>query len=127
MQAIVLILGARGRFGLAAARAFADAGWRVLGQMRPGAQAGAEDRIAVFEAIGSKRKALAVFEGGSHSMFTDRPGTGGTELNPRVKVATKELSLAFLQNNFGQGRPSAMAQCVERHRQIIAKVDGVFA
>ncbi len=93
----------------------------------PGYWSGAEDRIAVFEAIGSKHKALAVFEGGSHSMFTDRPGTGGTELNPRVKVATKELSLAFLQNNFGQGRPSAMAQCVERHRQIIAKVDGVFA
>ena len=37
MQATVLILGARGRFGMAAARAFADAGWRVLGQTRPGA------------------------------------------------------------------------------------------
>lgn len=35
MQATVLILGARGRFGLACARAFADAGWRVLGQTRP--------------------------------------------------------------------------------------------
>lgn len=34
----VLILGARGRFGLCAARAFAQAGWRVLGQTRPGAQ-----------------------------------------------------------------------------------------
>lgn len=33
----VLILGARGRFGLAAARAFAQAGWQVLGQVRPGA------------------------------------------------------------------------------------------
>lgn len=33
----VLILGARGRFGLAAARAFAQAGWRVLAQLRPGA------------------------------------------------------------------------------------------
>ena len=33
----VLILGARGRFGLSAARAFANAGWRVLGQTRPGA------------------------------------------------------------------------------------------
>ena len=31
----VLILGARGRFGLTAARAFAEAGWRVLGQTRP--------------------------------------------------------------------------------------------
>lgn len=34
----VLILGARGRFGLCAARAFAQAGWRVLGQTRPQAQ-----------------------------------------------------------------------------------------
>lgn len=34
----VLILGARGRFGLTAARAFAEAGWRVLGQTRAGAE-----------------------------------------------------------------------------------------
>lgn len=34
---IVLILGARGRFGLAAARAFAQAGWQVHAQLRPGA------------------------------------------------------------------------------------------
>ncbi len=93
----------------------------------PGYWSGAEDRIAVFDAIGSKHKALAVFEGGSHSMFTDRAGTGGTELNPRVKVATKELSLAFLQASFGQGSPRALAQCAERHREIIAKYDGVLA
>jgi nucleoside-diphosphate-sugar epimerase len=37
MKSTVLILGARGRLGLAAARAFRDAGWRVLGQVRPGA------------------------------------------------------------------------------------------
>ena len=35
----VLILGARGRLGLAAARAFAQAGWRVRAQIRPGATA----------------------------------------------------------------------------------------
>lgn len=33
----VLILGGRGRLGLAAARAFAQAGWKVLAQVRPGA------------------------------------------------------------------------------------------
>lgn len=33
----VLILGARGRLGLAAARAFAQTGWRVHAQVRPGA------------------------------------------------------------------------------------------
>jgi nucleoside-diphosphate-sugar epimerase len=37
MTDTVLILGARGRFGLAAARAFAAAGWKVLGQTRCGA------------------------------------------------------------------------------------------
>jgi pimeloyl-ACP methyl ester carboxylesterase len=92
----------------------------------PGYYSGAEDRIAVFDAIGSKRKALAVFEGGSHSMFTDRPGTGGAELNPRVKLATKELSLAFLQTSFGHSSPLALPQWVERHREIIAKHDGAF-
>ena len=38
MQSTVIILGSRGRFGLACARAFADAGWRVLAQTRPGCQ-----------------------------------------------------------------------------------------
>lgn len=45
MKSTVLILGARGRFGLAAARAFADAGWRVIGQTRPGAEVPADPRI----------------------------------------------------------------------------------
>lgn len=92
----------------------------------PGYYSGASDRIAVFEAIGSQRKALAVFEGGSHSMFTDRPGTGGAELNPRVKLATKELSLAFLQASFGTGSPLALSQWALRYREIIAKHDGAF-
>ena len=43
----VLILGARGRFGLAAARAFAQAGWQVLAQVRPGAQRPGHSRRAV--------------------------------------------------------------------------------
>jgi len=42
MQSTVLILGARGRFGLAAACAFAEAGWHVLAHMRPGATVPAE-------------------------------------------------------------------------------------
>jgi predicted dienelactone hydrolase len=85
----------------------------------PGYWSGAEDRIAVFDAVGSRRKALAVFDGGSHSMFTDRAGTGGTELNPRVKQATQELSLAFLQS----GTP--LAPWLERHRAILARHEGL--
>lgn len=42
----VLILGARGRLGMAAARAFAQAGWQVLAQVRPGAQAATLPAIA---------------------------------------------------------------------------------
>ncbi|KRB26522.1 NAD-dependent epimerase/dehydratase family protein [Acidovorax sp. Root70] len=42
----VLILGARGRLGLAAARAFAHAGWQVLAQVRPSAQGAALPAIA---------------------------------------------------------------------------------
>lgn len=37
-QPTVLVLGARGRFGRAAARAFAQAGWQVHAQVRPGGQ-----------------------------------------------------------------------------------------
>jgi predicted dienelactone hydrolase len=66
----------------------------------PGYYSAASDRIAVFEAIGGPRKLLAVFEGGSHSIFTDRSGTGGAALNAQVKRATSELSLAFLKSVF---------------------------
>ena len=37
MHQTVLILGARGRFGFAATKAFADAGWQVVAQIRPNA------------------------------------------------------------------------------------------
>src|SRR5262249_22418434 len=58
------------------------------------------DRVAVFDAAGSRIKTLAVFEGGSHGIFTDRAGTGGVLLNPRIKSATQDLALAFLRSVF---------------------------
>ena len=91
----------------------------------PGYYSGADDRLAIFEATGSARKALAVFEGGSHSMFTDRAGTGGSELNPQVKAATKDLSLAFLRNVFGHGDAAALTLWAERNRAILAKFVGL--
>jgi hypothetical protein len=55
-------------------------------------------------------------------MFTDRPGTGGMELNPRVKQATKELSLAYLRSVFGQALgDDAMVQWAARHKPILAR------
>jgi len=65
----------------------------------PGYVSGLQDRIDIFKAMGSERaasKVLAVFKDGSHSIFTDRMGTGGLNLNPRVKIATRQLALAFL-------------------------------
>lgn len=66
----------------------------------PGYRSGAADRLDVFRAVPDARKLLAVFEGGSHSVFTDRAFTGGVALNPRLKRATAELAVAFLGSSF---------------------------
>jgi dienelactone hydrolase len=63
----------------------------------PGYYSPASDRLAVFEATGGVSKMLAVFEGGSHNIFSDRQGSGGQVLNQQVKSATQALSLAFLK------------------------------
>jgi predicted dienelactone hydrolase len=87
----------------------------------PGYFSGYPDRLDIFKAIGSKRKALVVFEGGSHSMFTDRSLTGGAVLNQQVKEATQELSLDFIAqvlNNQESGIPTWAI----RHEAILSKV-----
>ncbi len=43
----------------------------------PGRFSPVQDRVDIFSAIPTSRKALAVFQGGSHSIFTDRAFTGG--------------------------------------------------
>jgi dienelactone hydrolase len=92
----------------------------------PGYYSGAADRVAVFDAIGSARKWLAVFEGGSHSIFTDRAGTGGPTLNPQVKQATRELALAFVMTVFG-GDGRALRDWPQRHQGIVARFVGQTA
>jgi dienelactone hydrolase len=89
----------------------------------PGYYSGVEDREAVFEAIGSSRKALAVFEGGSHSMFTDRSATGGPQLNAQVKAATRELTTAFLRS-VHDGDDRELKAWPARHASIVAKFVG---
>ena len=86
----------------------------------PGYFSAAEDRVKVFEATGSTRKWLAVYEGGSHSMFTDRQGTGGATLNPRVKLATQGLVLAFLREVF-DGDQAALAAWPQQHADLLAR------
>lgn len=88
----------------------------------PGYRSGAEDRVKLFEAIGGQHKALAMFEGGSHSIFTDRSVTGGLLLNPKVKTATSELELAFIRRLFGGNTDKiAMQHWGERWKGILSK------
>lgn len=86
----------------------------------PGYYSPASDRVAVFEAVGGPMKALAVFEGGSHGIFTNRGGTGGDELNPKVKAATSELALAFLQRVF-YGRDESLARWPQTWGALLAR------
>jgi predicted dienelactone hydrolase len=86
----------------------------------PGYYSGAEDRIALFEAMGSPLKALAVFQGGTHSIFTDRAGTGGFDLNARVKAATQELTLAFLRGVL-DGEEQALRDWPQRHAALLER------
>ena len=86
----------------------------------PGYYSGAADRLAVFDATGGARKTLAVFSGGSHSVFTDRANTGGNELNPQVKAATRRLSLAFLKDVF-DGEDAGMTQWPAQFAGIVAR------
>jgi hypothetical protein len=65
-------------------------------------------------------KALAVYAGGEHSIFTDRTFPGGPELNARVKAATQELVIAFLAKAF-EARGEPMSAWRERHSQMLAR------
>jgi dienelactone hydrolase len=92
----------------------------------PGYYSGAQDRVAVYEAAGPQAsKMLAVFKEGSHSMFTDRLGTGGEALNPLVKKATRELMLAFLQKQL-QGDTQALAKWPAQHAALVARFEQNF-
>ncbi len=92
----------------------------------PGYYSGADDRLRVFQAIGSTPKVLAVFDGGSHSIFTDRTNTGGSELNPQVKAATRELSWAFMRRVLDQD-DSLLREWPQRHAAIVARYVGAEA
>jgi predicted dienelactone hydrolase len=91
----------------------------------PGYRSGPDDRVRVFEAMPSgpdaPPKALAVFAGGTHSIFTDRTDRAGPELNQKVKAATRELTTEFLQAAL-KGRPyERVAQWLERSSAHLSK------
>jgi len=89
----------------------------------PGYHSNADDRVAIFEAMGGERKVLAVFEGGGHSVFTDRRGPGGPLLNGRVKDATKALALAFVRSVV-QGDDALLQAWRQDHADLLARYVG---
>ena len=91
----------------------------------PGYRSGLADRLDVYQATGNGHaapKALAVFKGGSHSIFTDRMATGGMELNPRIKAATRDLALAFLNSLFA-GDAGALGRWRMQNAFLIERFD----
>ena len=89
----------------------------------PGHFSDHRDRIELFEAIGGPRKVLAVYEGGSHSMFTDRSSPGGFALNQQVKAATQALTLAFLRS-VAAGDDRDLVAWPQQHRHLLARFTG---
>jgi pimeloyl-ACP methyl ester carboxylesterase len=90
----------------------------------PGYYSDAQDRVAVFDATGSERKWLVVYEGGSHSIFTDR--SSGGALNPKAKQATGALAVAFVSAVLN-GDAREMAAWPGRHAAILARFSMVGA
>lgn len=90
----------------------------------PGYHSPVDDRVAVYQAIGGPRKLLAVFEGGSHAIFTDRAAPGGPWLNARIKTATRELATAFLHGTLA-GDDAALRAWPQRHAERIARLEAV--
>jgi predicted dienelactone hydrolase len=83
----------------------------------PGHWSVAQDRIALYEAMASAPKWLAVFDFGQHNVFTDRG------IDPRalgVKQAARELSTAFLQAVLA-GRPQALDAAFAAHAPRLAQ------
>ncbi|WP_395792869.1 alpha/beta hydrolase family protein [Aquimonas sp.] len=63
----------------------------------PGFGSGVADREKVFNAIGGD-KTLAIFNRGSHNVFTDRRYFDTADVADSVKASTQRLTLAFLKS-----------------------------
>lgn len=119
MTSSVLILGARGRFGSAAARAFLAAGWDVLGQIRPGSTgdiAGlrylnldANDTAALAQAA----RGAQVVVHGLNVTYTQWHSEVPRMMDCAIRVAKAlDATLLFPGNvyNYGAGMPALLSE-----------------
>ena len=118
----VLILGARGRFGQAAARAFARAGWQVLGQVRPGAQGPAiagVHRLALepsdTAALANAARGAAVVVNGLNPVYTHKAWRAEAPALLESAIRISQVLGATLMMpgnvyNFGEAMPALLRE-----------------
>jgi nucleoside-diphosphate-sugar epimerase len=131
MRSTVLILGARGRFGLATARAFCDAGWRVLGQVRPGDDVPADSRIEWLatdlqntQALGLAARGAAVVVHALNPAYTHKAWRA--QVTPMMDAAiaiaralNATLMLPGNVYNFGTSMPSVLREDTPQVAQTV--------
>lgn len=119
----VLVLGARGRFGSAAVRAFSQAGWEVVGQVRPGAgplpslpgvrwlRAMPSDTAALAEAAGAARVVVqALSPVYTHAAWRrDVPALTDAAIAISRRLGAT-LMLPASVYNFGSGMPARLLE-----------------
>ena len=118
----VLILGGRGRFGLAAARAFAQAGWKVRAQVRPGATGPAIPGVQWLAALPEDTAALASAAAGAQVVvqalspqYTHKAWrTQIPRLTAAAIAVTRELGATLMLPasvyNFGADMPNLLCE-----------------
>ncbi|MEZ5461056.1 alpha/beta hydrolase family protein [Dokdonella sp.] len=85
----------------------------------PGFNSGVSDREKIFDATGSGHKVLAIYNEGSHNVFTDRRYFDSKQVAEKVKADTRALSLTFLEQA-GSGFPQ-LDSWPARHPGLIGK------
>jgi pimeloyl-ACP methyl ester carboxylesterase len=92
----------------------------------PGYRSDATDRVGIFRDMpgaAPANKYLAIFEGGDHSVFTDRTRA---ERALAIKAAARDLSLAFLRSTLRQ-QPDALSDAFAAARPLLVTPEQVMA
>ncbi len=92
----------------------------------PGYGSDVVDRIGVFRDMPAARpgmKTLAIFEGGEHSVFTDRTRS---ERALAIKAATRDLCLAFLRTTL-TGQPGAVESAMAQAKPLLVDAERLLA
>ncbi|MEO7255196.1 MAG: acetylhydrolase [Casimicrobium sp.] len=90
----------------------------------PGYYSDLADRIKVFDAVHAPDKVLTVFKGATHSIFTDRTGPAGVELNSVVKRATRELSGVFLKSVLSNAPGKVVDDWLSAQKALLDRYSG---